>query len=716
MKKKVVFLSVLLACAISMVGCQKSNTDNQESVIFEVTNEKYRSVLDIEIPMFDIANSHICMNEKGYVLSERTQKETKIHYTPFYGNSREIISFDQDTIVRNIDTDCDDVLYVLIKTDPSLYKVVLFDLTGRKIEEKKVVISDASTEDLDTIKVVNGLIYLAGKNCIYKLDKDGNISYVHREGYGSDFVVLPEGVLVLLGNGERIEYALLDADTLTEKDTISYKEGKAWYVGKNGLYYIADDFFVEKKNDENDLAIYSVFDLNVDITGCFYFSDCKDGNLYYAQKADDSVSLIMISNHDVVFDKETESVSEGSKFRETEAESENAATNSGDSGEKTDEREILSLLSVNAGHLQGYVSSFNKKNEDYRIKMLPEVSDWNMYPLKLVSEKYDVFEIDDVSYPAFADKGLMLDISEYLDSSTIIKKEDYFDSVINEYTIDGKIYALPKLMSLSTLLVPTKLLEGKESWNVDEYLDFMEKYPNSLSRDYFDTPAEIKNLILRYIVYGVVKDLQRGEAFDKEALSAVLERINDLPVSVVHEEEKKRIKNGEPLIFKRAISTPDELSRFQSEVENEVTLIGYPTFKEGLSAGLVSHIGILGISSKTENPQAAWAVVEDYMSRGVGTNSFEMSTKKVEFEEQAQIGTDRETITLDGVTYVPVTDSDIEKIKKAYTRIVSFTDDDREIFDLVLEVSDRFFNGEISSNQASDDIMSRLAIFNSERD
>lgn len=234
-------------------------------------------------------------------------------------------------------------------------------------------------------------------------------------------------------------------------------------------------------------------------------------------------------------------------------------------------------------------------------------------------------------YENYALKGALMDITD------LIPREDYLERTLKDFTVNGSVYGFPKSFGFYTLVCANENLEGRTMWNVEQFLDFMEKHPNAFMNPY-DTPeSEKKELLYTALKRGIYEfiDFEKGVAtFDSREFRSVLERIDKLNISAVTQSKYERSQGGEVVLWETYFSSPGELQLAAAEVGQgrEFTLIGYPDGKNG-SGGVLNYSMTLSINDKTEEADAAREFFGDWLKAGDAWSKYYFPITKRGFEE-----------------------------------------------------------------------------------
>lgn len=159
---------------------------------------------------------------------------------------------------------------------------------------------------------------------------------------------------------------------------------------------------------------------------------------------------------------------------------------------KTPRSEIPDKKTITVGtfqssrNLRRVAANFNRANDEYRVEVkayyessldskiafagMDEAK--TAFHLDIASGKFpDVITLDYDDMCDYASAGLFEDLTPYYNSSSVEVPE----SILEAYTIDGSLDALPGALRLRTLVGKSADLDGAESWTLEEMIAFTEK-------------------------------------------------------------------------------------------------------------------------------------------------------------------------------------------------------------------------------------------------
>lgn len=493
--------------------------------------------------------------------------------------------------------------------------------------------------------------------------------------------------IVIYGeNGNETQYRLLEKESFLEKESHSTDKKKIWAGGKNALfYYTGDGLFETGFCEERDKFVFSFSEIYIDYSTVKFFSDCAENRFIFLISEEGKQKVLRV-------------------FPQKEEE-----TKKGDN-----EKICLNMLCANKSMFQGLVNNYNKVSDSSMVNLLPEVS-LDRYDYELLSSDYDLFEIPGSSkYESYVANGYLCAIDDYIGKSNVLK-EDYLQRVYDDFSIDGKIYGLPRQMYLIDLWIPEDVIGEIGRWDVYEYLDFLKEHPNAISgKD--SSVVDNKSSILYFALIGITEELIEGkEKFDIDVLSDIIKRINELDISEVYLSKEERLKNGEVLLLKEEIDSADELADYQSKTSRKWYPIGFPTLGMKEAGGIMDYFNIIGISASSKKPEAAWKFLEYRLSQKASTDSTSVPTRREEFEERMLYSKFPEEIILDGVKYGPVTEAETKKMIEAYEKARYYTDLQRDIVLLIGEEASFYFSDQKSLEDVLDIIESRINVMLEEK-
>lgn len=338
--------------------------------------------------------------------------------------------------------------------------------------------------------------------------------------------------------------------------------------------------------------------------------------------------------------------------------------------------------------------------------------------------------IDIVKYYEYAQKGAFLDVTD------LISKDAYLEKAVTDMAVEGRIYGLPCSFTFLTLAGPEDALGGKESWDVNDFICFMEKHPDAFM-DPDDRPENQGIRIFRIAMYRGINefvDFENGKAsFDSAGFRELLIKTYEWKTTAVTQTREERSQNGEAVLWEVYVFSPASIQEIAAKfgAERDMTLIGYPDGKYG-SGGYMAYSSVLSINRKSKELQAAvelfseWIELADEKSKlnfPIGKRGFE---ETIDDAKQHKYKKDRngnilldemgepieeEQWNLNGVPIYALTSEQEEKLRNAIDTSICFAKGETRVRDIVLEEADAYFAGTIGLEDTIEKIQKRVQLY-----
>ena len=482
-KKRLVctIIFTLLAC-LFLQGCSK----NEQDVV--QIREYAKITTDLQVTpdhkprayMMAMTDSFCYFVEETF---EEQQEESishaKLYSKPLNGEAEpavvaEIVGMAVLAFHSSKDTSGQDILCVLTREED---KCVLteYSPTGIVLKQFEVVDQDFVRANMgDILRCQDGIYVGFNANIMYIFDDNGNVlsSIEPPESYFQRGLVLKNGdvyVTYLKKQGAESFIAKVDVKTgvLSEKTVITGNVGFLCEDKEGQLFIIKDkelcrfDIATQKSENVLDLAGYNIYEQDIcawDVTDdSFRILSWELGS----EKT--PVELIVLSPK-----------SEEQIQREKE-EMKNAPLEKG----KYDEngKRIITLYDPYGMSLDDVVENFNKNNDLYTVVV--DSGNENIETRLASSDSPDLFfSLLGYSVENYQESGYLEDLTPYIEKSEILSMENLQESVVNYFTFDGGLYALPQYCSIETLMCLKSQVGDRTGWTVEEFLAWLKENPD----------------------------------------------------------------------------------------------------------------------------------------------------------------------------------------------------------------------------------------------
>ena len=485
----------------------------------------------------------------------------------------------------------------------------------------------------------SGSLLLLTEDEIRKIDADGNVAErVSIEEYRSGRDIVSER---LYGEpGGRIYYVIYYIDATWEVMEL---------VAEGGMRLREVQGFIWKS------------DMYTDIQGC------HDGDLYFTLRSDDTLYLfdgeegaarkVLRWGDSDIFNSSIEQLCLAGE----DGILAHCLSSNGNSGsreewyllvrtpvEELPEKELVVLASLDPGlDLRSAVVEYNRQSERYHCIIeqyghVPGTGDDTGASIRLdaallSSSPPDILDLWSVDIYKYAEKGVLEDLSPYIEGSGTVRREDFLDGVLEGYTIGGSLVCVPTRFGLNTIVgrdSQTGLLEG---WGIEDVYTLMESHPEMTElvssgfrrldgpeggraegkgRDYM-----LKEFFPAYYLERFV-DWEAGEcSFDSGEFRELLLWLE----GHVEKEQPETAIGGtawvsdyvpeDALLMEARGVEFDDLLQIEVQIGGKARFLGFPT-ADGRGTAACRVMDKLGMVSHSLHKEGAWDFLEYFISRG----------------------------------------------------------------------------------------------------
>ena len=494
--------------------------------------------------------------------------------------------------------------YYLCCYDDSGSKVFARDITAAIKEDERS--ANASQLLLDEA----GRIYVRCQESVKLFEQDGSLAgsipmaqigyiYALANGRSGDAYVFYQDSFDLSARGAKIEF---EAGELGEAfGNLPGRPGDGDFCpGENGDFYInvgskVYDYDIESQSYEEVLTW-----LNCDIVG---------SNVSRIERTEDGALFAVVENW-------------------AAGTMEAVFLNRRSASEVEPKTEIVLGMLYEDREIQTAVVDFNKKNDEYRVVLRTYVDSdagegyedgIRKLNLDIVSgNSPDIFDLSRLDIETLTLGGAVEDLTPYLESSSVIDKEDYLENILAGYTYGGKLAAIPHSFNIRTWAGKTSGLGEEMGWTLEEMLAYAEEHSQS-KLIYNGTKSSVMEFCMNSNMELFI-DWESGETkFDSELFVRLLEFVNTYPDVLRPQENAPKteelLRSDEVLLFPVSISYFYKIQDYPYYFDEPVTYIGYPT-ADGSAAAVLGYDTdqLYGISAASGNKDGAWAFIESCLN------------------------------------------------------------------------------------------------------
>ena len=297
------------------------------------------------------------------------------------------------------------------------------------------------------------------------------------------------------------------------------------------------------------------------------------------------------------------------------------------------EKEIITLgvLGVNSD-MSDAVFEFNRNNDRYQIEIVNywggskprgSMDDLEESMIHFTSEIAagkgpDMFSLNGVNMKMLAEKGIIEDLYPYFEEDPELNKEDYFLSVLNAYSVDGKLCGIPSFFTVQTAFAKTSVVGEEGGWTIGEMMEYVKAGPKGCaafghgSKDY-----NLRECLM--FASDSFMNWESGECrLNEEDFIQVLEFANTFSDEngMIENPEGlswvERMRNGQILVEAIALKSVQDYLGYTFEFGEPITAIGYPA-SEGIGSA-ISGISTYAINAQSDKKEGAWEFIRGLLT------------------------------------------------------------------------------------------------------
>lgn len=381
-------------------------------------------------------------------------------------------------------------------------------------------------------------------------------------------------------------------------------------------------------------------------------------------------------------------------------------------------RQVLTLGTISLSQsLEAAVSNFNANNSQYQIEVINygQNSDpQTRFYLDLMTGKApDLIDLSQESFTLYMKKGILEDLNPYLEKSGI-SRDNFLPSVIDAYTIDGKIGGIPASVLLRTMIGKNEDFGKTAGYTVEDLIEIMDKKTD----DTMLAPYATKDSVLYMCVNGDEKyyiDWETGVChFDSDKFKKVLEFANRFPVDYSFYEnyhnslagELNLFREGKYLLIDFFIPDFNTLKNYQTDGEDDFIFVGNPSF-DAQSGTWLRGIDMVGINSSSSQKDGAWEFIKTLLTEEyqTGKYTYGFPTLKSAFNLRAA-----ESMAEGEYS---VTEEEVKELEELITSttVADPYSAGQVVYDIILEEAGAYFSGQKPLEEVAKIIQNRVQLY-----
>ena len=449
------------------------------------------------------------------------------------------------------------------------------------------------------------------------------------------FLLMDDSIYVIDEEGNIV------ASLSTEEYQQDWRDKENLFIGEEGkIYYCQEEYYGSKLVYEviwdGTLRLNKLEELSAREHGSFFSSPYGllykglDGYLYQ-YGADDASSVPLLTWSDSDLPNDVDEIFQISDERIVVLwhdfdswEGEGAYLLSKTAVKDLPEKEIIVLASIGPSlDLQHRISEFNRENDRYHITLKSYTSEEDSITLLdasiVSSSPPDLLDMTGMDILKYAEKQGLEDLSPYLEKSTVLNKDDFLESVLESYTVKGRLVSIPSQFTLISLMGRVSQVRTEVGWTMEDIMELTERFPDSRL-----TSARTFEVILRRVCSEFILeeyiDWETGECrFDSEEFRELMRWMEKNSRGIFYGDAMDdtyvywgSIPSENLLLLYEYISKFMDYLYCDTLLKGEMNMIGFPT-PDGSPRYRAEAIDALGIVSRSSHKEGAWEFLEYFL-------------------------------------------------------------------------------------------------------
>ncbi len=328
------------------------------------------------------------------------------------------------------------------------------------------------------------------------------------------------------------------------------------------------------------------------------------------------------------------------------------------------QREVIVFASLSHyNDLTDAVLSFNVANDRYQVSLeyfetdssgagSLDAASARLDARMVSSDPPDLLNLTDLDIGKYARKGSLADLKALLREETV---SQYFENMLEDYTLDGRLVCIPKHFALSTVAGrkgtvdslaggydSRELMDLLQEWFAGSAASLGTVYDNGVNtpvvaeknRTYYLETFLVREYLTHYIDWET-GDCHLGSREFGELLKWIKESAPEEEYRYMGIIEDFDYVPKGTLLVQQELSDFSDLLKLRYRLGEEPVLVGYPTVEKRVRhiARALDSVGIVEASSHKEG---AAAFLEYYLSQEKKGDSYSFPTRRPDLEEMAK--------------------------------------------------------------------------------
>lgn len=281
---------------------------------------------------------------------------------------------------------------------------------------------------------------------------------------------------------------------------------------------------------------------------------------------------------------------------------------------------VGSIDEIEMDFLKGVFNEFYKLYPDYNVEVVTYDMGWTEFALDLLKGKGpDLISTQFLDVDMLTDKGILEDLTPYLEVSGKVGTEDLLPSVLRAMTVNGKLVRVIDEIMIWGNIVAAGTTDGG-AWTPEEYLALADQQTSGVYMSVYMGNWDLYSDIMNRAMYSYVDWEKRECHFTDGSFARLLERIMEVSVedtglSLRDQGEVSYYRSGQVLMVRgEYLHGVRGIWYIKEAFGDEAEFAGYPNY-ERTPQYEMSARHEWGINSASDKKEIAWALLEMILSK-----------------------------------------------------------------------------------------------------
>lgn len=391
---------------------------------------------------------------------------------------------------------------------------------------------------------------------------------------------------------------------------------------------------------------------------------------------------------------------------------------------------------LSASKLLPWINSYNDNHPDVKIEVINYLDHYSdpLEALKQIKIEIsagkgpDMINFGGQYSPLDASSGMLVDLYTFMQNDESFVGQEFFCNILASFEVGDSLYVLVPNYRIDSYATVNSRLSGLDRMDMTQLIDAY----NILDDESILFPGETKKAVFGMLCYGNLENYVDWDTgichFNSDSFKSILHFANQFPLSLTMANDfsaKKIFAEGRALLYPVSIDNVYRTAAIRTLYGQTPTYIGYP-FDSG-NGNLAAVVDTaIGISSTSTNKAEAWEFLKSLLDSEF-QNSIEKglplrisslehkleNARKTEFDSNGEKEV-KEQLIFDGeepVNIYEISNEDAETLKAIIHNIEYSMTTDSNLYSIVLEEADYFFNDDRNEDDVANIIQNRTSVY-----